>query len=155
MERREKVSYEQDRQGNERRKLDEHRAQDGMEQDDRDGVVSIEAGDVDSEVIVYELPDSAQRAILDEVHSYNESDTGATFSIFSASLDANGDIDTTTRRSVPIDVASTTTRIHSYSGKPFEADAIAVSSSFEGHIGLAVLADHEESHESASEQTEA
>jgi len=144
--RKENINYLQDRDGNERKELDQLRGQAGMAGADGDdnGIQTIQAGDVDSDVIVYEVPDSVHEVILDLVHAHNSSGSPGTFRVKSATLDDNGNIDTTTRRSVLINVAAGVTRVTGYEGESFTEDAIVVESGFEGEIGLAVLNDHKE-----------
>lgn len=152
MPRDEEVPYEQDRFGNERRKLDQLRAQEGMygTSDDNEGIVSIADDDVDTELVVYEIPEHADETILDLIHAYNSSDDG-TFTLYEATLDSDGDITDTTQRSVPLNVAADATRTVGYEGVSFTEDAIAVNSEFEGEIGVAVLSDHKEYSEADSE----
>lgn len=148
-------NYPQDRLGNTNRELDQLRSQEGMAgaDDDDEGIVTIAAGDVDSDVIVYELPTHADQVILDLVHAHNSTDASGTFQLFSATLDSGGSVNATTRRSVPVNVSDGVTRTIGYEGIPFSEDAIVVNSGFEGDIGIAVLSDHDQSSEPASEQT--
>jgi len=136
--------FEQDRHGNVNRKLDRIRAQDGMDADGNGGIVEVVTADVGTDLVLYELPDSVDAVTATEVHAYNGDAADGTFSLYSAELDAGGAITSTTRRSVPIEVVQSATRIHSYKGKEFSADAIVVNSSFEGFIGVGVVADNKE-----------
>lgn len=150
-------SYEQDRLGNARRALDTIRAQDGMAGADADnsGIMDIPTGDTGTNQIVYELPDDADSVYLDLVHAHNDSGGPGTFRILEATLDDNGNITGTTRRSVLINVADTATRSIGYEGVEFTEDAIVINSGFQGEFGVAVLADNKEYTEPNSEQTQA
>ena len=150
----EEVQYEQDRLGNEYRKLDRLRAQEGMKGDsaDDEGLVVIGTADTGTDLLVYSKPTHAQQFMLDLIHAHNSQDTKASFEILEAELDGAGNITSTTKRSVPIPVTSVTTRAVGYEGIPFE-NALAVNSDFAGEIGVAVISDHHEENEPASEQT--
>lgn len=154
MVREQEVQFEQDRLGNERRKLDTLRAQEGMSGDtaDDEGIATITTADTGTDVLVYSKPTHAQQYMLDLIHAHNSQNTKASFEILEAELDGAGNITSTTKRSVLIPVTSVTTRAVGYEGIPFE-NALAVNSEFAGEIGVAVIVDHEESHEPASEQT--
>lgn len=156
MTRQQEEQFEQDRLGNVRRKLDTLRAQAGMwGEDDDNGIVNIAGGETDTMTVLYSLPTHTQESILVEVHAHNSNPTsGTTFSLYELDLDGAGAITGSTRRSVPIEVTSATTRILSYEGLPFDK-AIGVQSEFEGHIGVGVIDDHHEEEEPASEQTAA
>lgn len=145
MPRDQKVDYEQDRLGNERRKLDQLRAQEGMEgEDDNNGIAAIGADDVGANVVLYELPEHADQIILTELHAYNSTTEDGTYSLFEVEIDDQGAITSSVRRSVPIEVVGEATRINSYQGLPFEGH-IAVTATFEGHVGAGVIADHKQS----------
>lgn len=146
--------HEQDRYGNRNPKLDQLRGQEGMSgaDGDDDGIMAIAAGDTGTNQIVYEIPEHTDEAILDFIQAHNSSDATGTFRILEGTLDDQGNIDTTTRRSVLINVASGATRSLGYEGDPFTGDVIIVNSSFEGEFGLAVLSDHKQYNESATEQ---
>lgn len=147
------TEYEQDRFGNERKKLDQLRAQEGMRGADADneGIEDIAAGDTGTDVVVYTLPDHADQVMLDLIHAHNNSGAAGTFRVLEATLDSNGNITNTTRRSVLINVADAATRTIGYEGEPFTQDAIVVNSGFEGEFGFAVIADHPEHFEADSE----
>lgn len=147
-------NYKQDRYGNVERELDELRGQDGMSgaDADDDGIVDIAPGDTGSNIVVYELPQHTDEAILDLIHAHNNSGAAGTFRILEATLDAGGNITGTTRRSVLINVADGATRALGYEGEPFTEDAIVVNSGFEGEFGFAVLSDHKEYNEENTEQ---
>ena len=146
--------YQQDRYGNSNRKLDQLRGQEGMSgaNADNDGILDLAAGDVDTDQIVYEIPDHTDEALLDLIQAHNDSGAAGTFRILEATLDSDGNITGTTRRSVLINVADGATRVIGYEGDPFTEDAIVVNSSFEGEFGIAVLSDHKEYNEPATEQ---
>lgn len=148
MTREEEVQYEQDELGNERRKLDTLRAQEGMAgtTSDDSGIASIASGDVGSDVLILSKPTHADEMILDLIHAYN-SQSSDTFRIKEATLDGSNSITSTTRRTVPIVVGSEETREIEYEGDTFDK-AIAVESQFQGEIGVAVISDHKESSES-------
>lgn len=152
--RQEEVPYEQDRLGNERKKLDKLRAQEGMKGDtaDDEGIVTIGTADTGTDILVYSKPTHAQQFMLDLIHAHNSQNTKASFEVLEAELDGAGNITSTTKRSVLIPVTSVTTRAVGYEGEPFTS-ALAVNSEFAGEIGVAVIADHHEENEPASEQT--
>lgn len=148
------ANYPQDRLGNENRELDQLRAQEGMTgaDDDDSGIEEIGTADTGSNVLVYSIPTHADQVVLDLIHAHNSAASEGTFQVFEASLDSNGAIGSTTRRSVPINVSDGVTRAIGYEGEPFTR-SIAVNSEFAGQIGVAVISDHKQSSESASEQT--
>lgn len=151
MSREEEVPYEQDHLGNENKKIDTLRAQEGMVGGDTDeGIVQLTSADTGSDVLLFSMPTHADQAIVTELHAYNSQSSGGTFSLFEADLDGSGNIQNTTRRSVPIEVVGDATRINSYEGKPFDK-AIAVSADFQGYIGVGVISDHKEYNEPESE----
>lgn len=145
MGREEVTEYEQDRLGNERKKLDQLRAQEGMTGADADdeGIETIGTADTGTSLTVYSIPTHADQVILDLIHAHNSVASSGTFTIQELELDGNGNITDSTRRSVPINVAAGATRTLGYEGLPFE-NAIGVDSEFGGVIGFAVLADHKE-----------
>jgi len=147
-------NYQQDRLGNTNRELDQLRSQDGMEgaDADDDGIIEVTAGDTGNNLVVYEIPDGVSQVILDLIHAHNNSGGSGTFRILEATLDNNGNIGTTTRRSVLVNVADGATRALGYEGKPFQEDAIVVNSSFSGEFGFAVLADSKQEDEPNVEQ---
>lgn len=161
MGRTENETFKQDRQGNVRRDIDEVRGLDGMEEVDGDGdpngIVEIVTGDDDgaTDVILFHIPDDASGFHLEEVHAHNGSADPGTFTVYTATLNDDGTVNTTTRRSVPLDVDAGATRTISYSGREFEDDAIVVNSNFTGFIGTGGYTDKPEEIEPASEQTEA
>jgi hypothetical protein len=148
MTREEEVQYEQDNLGNERKKLDTIRAKEGMEgaDDDNEGLYAIGSADTSSDVVVYELPQHADKAWIDHIRAYNGDSVDGTFRVKEATLDSGGSITDTTRRSTPIPVSSSSSTSEDYAGSAF-TDSIAVNADFEGEIGVAVVADHDESSE--------
>jgi len=161
MAREQETQYEQDRFGNERRKLDTLRAREGFEGlDTQEGISDITSLDTSTGVddtgniqIAYSLPTRADRVILDEAHAYNGDSIDATYSLYELDLDSNGNITGQTRRSVPVQVSSQSTRVVSLHGKPYES-AIGVASEFEGKIAVGVIVDHDQSTEESIVQTE-
>jgi len=153
MVREEYEEYEQDRLGNTNRKLDQLRAQEGMygSGGDDEGIQEVGTADTGSDLLVLSKPTHADQMILDLIHAHNSAASSGTFRILEAELDGSGNINSTTKRSVPINVASGATRSLGYEGEPF-TNAIAVNSEFAGEIGFAVLSDHDESSEPAIEQ---
>lgn len=119
---------------------------------DDEGIATIGTADTGTNVLVYSKPTHAQQYMLDLIHAHNSQNTKASFEILEAELDGAGNITSTTKRSVKIPVTSVTTRAVGYEGIPFE-NALAVSSEFAGEIGVAVIVDHNEANEPASEQT--
>lgn len=140
----EEVQYEQDRLGNERKKLDTLRAQSGMVDGTEEGIVHVGSADTGSTLIAFSLPTNVDKAIVRTVEGFNSVGSGDnTMSLYSLSLDSNGNISSSQRRSVPIEVQSSNTRKHDYDGKPF-TQAIGISAEFEGYVGVSIIADHEE-----------
>lgn len=154
MGREEQTQYEQDRLGNERKKLDQLRAQEGMTGADADdeGIQRVTSTETGTSLTVYSIPTHADEAILDLIHAHNSASSSGTFTVQELQLDGNGNVTGSTRRSVPIDVGSDATRTIDYEGLPFE-NAIGVSSEFEGVIGFAVISDHKEFVEPGSTDT--
>ena len=148
------TEYEQDRLGNERKKLDQLRAQEGMSGADADdeGIEEIGSAETGTSLTVYSIPTHADQVMLDLIHAHNSAASAGTFTVQEAELDGSGNIVSTTRRSVPINVAADATRAIGYEGLPFE-NAIAVESEFAGVIGFAVLSDHKEYVEEGSTNT--
>lgn len=154
MGREETVEFEQDRLGNERRKLDQLRAQEGMTGADADdeGIEEIGSAETGTSLTVYSIPTHADQVMLDLIHAHNSAASSGTFTIQELELDGNGNITGSTRRSVPINVAAGATRAIGYEGLPFE-NAIGVDSEFAGVVGFAVLSDHKEFVEPGSTDT--
>lgn len=152
-------NYKQDRLGNSRKELDTLRAQEGKNGlGNDDGLVEIQGtganpGNTGVDTLIYSLPTHAQQAIITQITAFNSLGSGDnTFTIAEADLGSGGSVTSTTQRSVPMNVGSGSTQIFEYEGLPFDK-AIAVNSEFQGQIGVAVISDHQEGHESASEQT--
>lgn len=151
MSRDEQVQYEQDRLGNENRKIDELRAQEGMVEGDDQGLKEIQSADTGSVVLLQSKPTHADQMIVELIHGYNSvSSGGDTFSLYELTLDGAGNITDQTRRSVPIQVASGATRSIGYEGLPFDK-AIGVESEFQGFVGVGFKSDHKEYNEPESE----
>jgi len=143
--------YQQDSLGNINREIDDVRGQAGMEEGS--GLTTIETADVDSEVVLMELPDDAQAAYVYQIDAYNALATAGTFTLSEVTLDSGGNITSSTQRTIRESVGSETSRTISYTGGSFDADAIAVTSSFEGDIGVGVYLDSREEYEPDFEQT--
>lgn len=152
MSRGEEVQYEQDNQGNERRKLDTLRAQEGMDENADEGLQEIVSADTGSDLLLYSLPTRAHAAYIDTIHAYNSEASAANFALFEAQLDSSGSVTSTTRRTTPINVGASSDTQIGYSGNKFET-SIAVNSDFIGWVGVGVIVDHREYDESAVEQT--
>lgn len=153
MTRQEEEQFEQDRLGNSRRKLDTLRAQEGNVGGGDDGLLEFTtSAQTGTQRVLYSLPTHASQVIVTKLQAHNSQGTAGSFYISEADLDGNGSITSTTRRSVNINVGSLETSTTEYEGKPFEK-AIAVQSEFQGQIGVAVISDHHEEDEPASEVT--
>lgn len=148
--------YEQDRLGNVRRKIDRLRAQEGnVGGSDDEGLVQIQSADAGSDVLLYSLPTHAQQAIVTQVWGFNSTPTNSdTMQLLEVDLDDSNSITSSTERSVPIQVNSGETRKEDYEGLPFDK-AIGVNAEFSGQVGVALISDHHEEVEPASEQSEA
>lgn len=148
--------FEQDNLGNVNRRLDQVRSLEGMEgsDDDDNGIVEIAGGDTGTDLIVYELPTHASRVYLSLIQLYNNSGGAGNYQIYDATLDDQGAVDTTTRRTVPINVADGATRSIGYEGVAFDQDAIVVNAAQTGFVGISVFVDHDQSDEPASEVTQ-
>lgn len=148
--------YLQDKLGNVRRELDDHRAQAGNSGlNDNNGIADVAAGDTGTTQVVYEIPDDIQQAILQDIHIFNETANAATFHIEEATLNDDGTVDTSTRRSVTYNLSANGDRTIDYTGDPFTEDAIAVDVTEAAEVGVGVILDHHEEFEPASVQTEA
>lgn len=147
----ETVQFEQDGLGNERRKLDEIRASaGGNAAGENNGLIVVTDEDVDTELVLYEPPSDVDEYYLTGVRAYNEDAEGGNFHVLEAELDADGNIASSDRRTVNLDMAADVTRNFGYDGDAFE-DVIAISSSFSGQVSVSVLLDHKEHNEPASE----
>lgn len=149
----EEVQFEQDRLGNERRKIDSLRAQEGMvgSSADDEGIEDIGSAGTGTVTTLYSLPAHADAVYVSLIHAFNSVGSGAnTFTLYEVTLDSGGNITDQTQRSVPINVASGATRSIGYEGLEFNK-AIGVSSEFQGQIGVAVKSDHKEYNEPSSE----
>lgn len=143
--------YQQDSLGNVNREIDDVRGQAGMEEDN--GLITIESGDVDTETVIMEIPDDVQDVYIYQIDAYNAGAESSTFTLSEVTLDDDDDITSSTQRTIRESVGSETSRTISYTGGSFDADAIAVTSSFEGDIGIGVYLDSREEHEPDFEQT--
>lgn len=154
MPRDQEVQFEQDRLGNERRKLDTLRAQEGNAGgfDNGEGLARIQSADTGSAQSVYSASTHANRVWITRVWGYNSVGSGRnTFHLVEGEAHPNG-ISNTTRRTVDIEVNSSNTRSEDIRSKEFTNDIGAVSE-FEGQIGIEVIVAHREENEPASEET--
>lgn len=143
MPRDEEVQYEQDRFGNERRKLSELQAAEGQVADE--GIEVIDSGETGSALAVLSSPTRADEIIVTEVWGFNSGPAADnTFHLIEGEPDGNGFLSNTTRRSVDIVVGSEETRREPYSGRPFTA-SIGVVSDFAGQVAVGVAFVHKES----------
>lgn len=147
MSRDEQILYEQDELGNERRKLDRLRAQEGMTGNTGDdtGLTSIGTAETGDDILLMSKPSHASQMILNVIQAYN-SQSSDTFRLKEATLNGNNSITSTTRKTVPINVDSESTIIGQYKGATFDK-AIAVESQFAGEIGVGIISDHKETSE--------
>lgn len=150
MPRSEEVAYEQDRLGNERKKLDEIRTREGMVIGEGNGLLDIADGDTGTELLLLKRPDHADQLHLEQIQAQNEDAGDGTFFILEVTIDNNDNITGSTRRSIDYDMASNSSRTIGYKGDPF-TDHIAVQSTFSGFVGVAAYSDHDESSEPAIE----
>jgi hypothetical protein len=149
MPRDENTQYEQDRLGNENRKLDTLRGQEGQQTGDS-GLTEIGSADTDSVNTLYTLPDHADRVFVTRAYGFNSVASGNnTFTLFDVELDSDGNITSSNRRSVPLTVGSASTDHYEYEGRAFEND-IGVESEFEGWVGIGLVVDHDEESEDLS-----
>lgn len=147
--------YTQDHLGNVRRELDERRARGGGVDGDNDGYIDVAAGDTDTDLIAYALPDHVDQVHLEQILTRADDGTGGgVVTISSATLGDDGTIDTATQRGVPLDMAAAATDAHELVTAPFTEDAIVVNASVASEISLGVLADHFEESEPATEETQ-
>lgn len=174
MPRQEYEEYVQDRLGNTRRKFDDTRSQAGMSTDNGIITDTTTAGSTDtaatSQVVIYEIPDDIQASHVIEIvvdnQSSDDADNDLTVEYFieSVTLDSNGNIDTSTQRSVRNSVGANSRNVEEYTGEEFSEDAIAINltsgtqgsgntASLDVEAGVSVRNDHKEYHEAASEQT--
>lgn len=148
MPREEVEKYEQDRHGNVHRELDSLRAQGGMRGADADdeGILQVLSDETASNTVLYSIPTDADQVIVKEIHAHNSEGSDNTFQLLEAQLDNNGNITSTTRRSINYVIHSNDDEKIDYHGRPFTS-AVAVNSEFAGEIGVAVIEDHKESSE--------
>lgn len=154
MSRDQEVQFEQDRLGNERRKLDVLRAQEGNAGglDNGEGLAHIGSAETGSAQTLYSSPTHANKVYITRVWGYNSVGSGRnTFHLVDGDAHSNG-FSNTTRRTVDIEVASSNTRSEDINAKEFGND-VGVVSEFEGQIGLEIIVDHEQAQEPNSEVT--
>lgn len=155
--REEEVQFEQDNQGNERRKLDTVRAQEGNAGGltGGEGLAEIGSADTGGSVLVYSKPTRATQYYVTRINAFNSVGSGDnTFFLEEQTLDGSNSVSSSEQRSVPFSVASGATREIVYEGLAFDK-AAGVVSEFEGQIGISVLVDHEQSDEPNTVQTDA
>lgn len=154
MSREQEVQYEQDRLGNERRKIDTLRAQEGNAGgfDNGEGLAHIGSAETGSAQTLYSSPTHADNVYITRVWGFNTVGSGNnTFHLVDGNAHGNG-FSNTTRRTIDIEVASSNTRSEPINAKEFTND-VGVVSEFEGQIGLEVVVDHKEQNEPESEVT--
>lgn len=154
-------TFSQDRLGNVNRDLDVIRGLSGMdnsldENDNPQGLVEIEAGDVGEDLVLLPIPEDARGFYINETHAHNSTGDEEAFWLGEAELDDNGDIDgPVTMRTVPYNVDAETSRTIPHSGKELSGDAVVVNADFEGYVAVGGYMDRREYDEPASEQTSA
>lgn len=159
--REQREQFEQDRLGNVRRRLDEIRGQTGNHAEtdsnsDPQGLENIAGGETGSDQILMRIPDTARAFHLTRIHAHNSGSSEDTFVIKEATLTSGGAVDTSTDRTVPINVAASKTRFIDYGGEEFDqnnVDAIVVNSNFAGDIGIEGYMDRPEEEEPNTEIT--
>lgn len=147
--------FKADRLGNVRRELSEILSRVGSaDESNNEGFITVGSGDLDTNLVAYEIPDDVQEFHLELIQAYDSAATNSTeFYVLEATLDSDGNITSTTRRSVTYTVAAGSNGTFEYHGKPFTGDAVAITSGFEGEISLGGYNVHNEYNEAASEQT--
>lgn len=153
MTREEREQFEQDRHGNVNRKLDQFRARAGnVGNDDETGITQIDSAETGTSQILYSIPTHVDEAIVTRIYAFDSNPSGGdTFFLEELTLDGAGNITSSQRRSVPIQVNSNATRTEPYEGAPF-TQAIGVTSNFEGHVAVGLIEDHDQSSEPDVEQ---
>lgn len=149
------VQYEQDRLGNENRKLDTLRAQGGKVVSDNEGILLLNSNESGQDRTVYSKRTDQDELIAIQITAYNSAPSGNnTFHLVGGNPDSGnvGQMSNTTRRSVDFEVQSNNTRIIEYEGKPFSS-SIGVNSEFGGQFGVAVIEDRKEEVERNTEDT--
>lgn len=154
MTRNEEVPYEQDRLGNENRKLDRLRAQGGKVAGGTEGLRVLGSADTGIDLIVYSATADVDEAIVIQITAHNSAGAGGDFHLLEGDVDSNnaGQLSNTTRRSVDHQVDSNSTAIIEYEGKPF-SKSVGVRSEFAGQVGVAVIEDHKEENSPNTEDT--
>lgn len=149
------TQYEQDRLGNENRKLDELRAQGGQVESNNEGVLLLNNNETGQDRTVYSKRTGQDELVLMEIHAYNSSPSGNnTFHVVEGNPDTGnaGQLSNTTRRSVDFEVLSNNTRIIEYVGKPFRA-SIGVNAEFGGQFAVGIIEDRKEYESPNTENT--
>lgn len=147
MGREEQVNFAQDRLGNEKKELDDVRAQEGNSADTNSGIVSVAGG---AQELAYKIPDEAEAAHLSYIMLHLPSSAGAAHSvrIEDAELDNNNNITSSTDRSVPISVSPGATRTVGYEGSEFSNGGVSVTETTGGastvEVGLSFYTDTNE-----------
>lgn len=142
--------FQQDRLGNVRRELDPIRGQDGKELN-RGGLVEVADGEQNTMHVILEIDDEMGAVNVEELTAHNASTAAGTYQLYSATLNDDGTINTTSARSVGIAVGGGVTRPMGYTGRPFNQDAIVVEPTFFGEIGIGFYPHNPEEVEPASE----
>lgn len=154
--REEQVQFEQDRLGNENRRLDELRGQSGQVAGGEEGLREIISNETGTDLIVYSETADVDEAILLSIVAHNSAPSGDnTFHLLEGDVDSNnpGQLSNTTRRSVDYVVdGSAFTKRFEYNGKPF-SKSIGVSSEFAGQVAVGVIEDRKEETEPDTEDT--
>lgn len=147
------VQFEQDNLGNERRKLDTLRAQEGNSgADGTTGIVEITSADTGTTILLSDLSDHTDEAYVTDLDFYNQNTAGGTATLFEVEANSNNSVTSSTRRSVPFTVGSASTAQYEYSGDSFEDD-IGIQANFTGWVGVGFISDSKEFVESSTEQT--
>lgn len=149
------VQIEQDRLGNENKKLDSLRAQGGQVNSNNEGLLLLNSNESGQDRTVYSKRTDQDELVLMEIHAYNSAPSGDnTFHVVEGNPDSSnaGQMSNTTRRSVQYEVLSNNTRIIEYVGKPFAA-SIGVNSEFGGQFAVGIIEDRKEYTETNTEDT--
>lgn len=143
--------YKQDRLGNVNREIDTVRGQDGMSAaGEANGLIEVTDyadGSAEDNVThaVFTVDEDIHRVYLTEFHIFNQGNEEGTITIYE-DTDAG-----TVQRSLPVTVAAGAQETVNYSGREFTGD-IMVQTTVDGMYGAAVITDHPEYIEPASEQ---
>ena len=147
--------FEKDRLGNAHRSLGEYTSRaGGNDEADNAGILTIDAGEVDTTQVIYEIPDDIDEVVVTRLRGYaNPATGGGTMELHEVTLNDDGTINTDVQRSVPLTVGDGATAEYEYGGEPF-TDHVAINASAAGMAEVHLRAVHNESTEPASEQTE-